>query len=178
MHRVHQVTAEKIEILGRASFERYSFDREVQAMASLSAKVLDPANGLSASTRHGLWAFLTAPGYGAMLSKGSRSKYRVLARELGVSLRPGVDEDVVQDVLVRLDFDAGREVCRVAGRCLGVTASVALSSGTQCRPGSSGGLWAADARPCARAADQAPPSGSLGWVSNVAAFVAAGLSFR
>lgn len=112
---VASVTDEKVLNLARTCFERYAFDREVVGMASLSSKVFG-ANGLSRVVQGQLWAFLTAPGYAGMLPRTSRYRYRAIATELGVTLRPGQleDEAELDPVLVRLDFDRGEEVCRVA----------------------------------------------------------------
>ena len=108
-----EVTQEKIERLGRVNFVRYGFDREVVGMASLSSKVFG-AEGLSRFRQAMLFAFLVAPGFAGGLSKASRSEYRAMARELGVSMRPGDEVYGAEPVSVRLDFESGREVCRAA----------------------------------------------------------------
>lgn len=110
---VDSISQEKLEVLGRLSFERYAFDREVLGMASLSSKVF-AANGLSRNRQAVLFSFLVAPGFAESMSKQARSEYRALSRELGVALKPEEVQGEVEPVLVRLDFESGRELCRVA----------------------------------------------------------------
>lgn len=111
MRQVVDLTEGKVRAMTRASFHRVGFDREVVGKASVAEKVFGE-NGLSRRQQAELWAFLTAPGGPARLSRHARARYRNLAGDLGVTMAAARDE--AADVVVRLDFDSGMEVCRVA----------------------------------------------------------------
>lgn len=100
----------KVRAMTHASFERVGFDREVVGRASVWQKV--GASGLSRRQQAELWTFLTAPGAAESMHRSARYRYRDLAASLGVTMAAASDE--AKDVLVRLDFESGREVCRVA----------------------------------------------------------------
>lgn len=104
------IDEDKVSAMTRATFERVGFDREVVGKASVAEKVR--SSGLSRQHQAGLWVFLTMPGASESMSKNTRGLYRRLASDLGVTMASAQDE--MADVVVRLDFDSGREACRVA----------------------------------------------------------------
>lgn len=111
MRLVADVTEEKVRALTVSSFNRVGFDREVVGKSSVAEAVFGD-NGLSPTVQARLWAYLTAPGMGARMSRPTARQYRRLAGELGVTMAAAVEE--AADVVVRLDFETGREVLRVA----------------------------------------------------------------
>jgi hypothetical protein len=111
MRHVSDVTEDKVRRLTRASFDRCSFDREVVGKATMAEKVF-ACTSLKALERNQLWAYLTAPGVAEGMSSNTRRKYRLLAQALGVTMAAAEEE--MSDVFVRLDFDRGTEVVRVA----------------------------------------------------------------
>lgn len=111
MRLVCDVTEEKVQRLTRSTFALCAFDREVVGKASMADKVFG-CEWLSTKERAGLWAYLTAPGFGGRISRTTAGKYRRIAEELGVTMA-AADEEMA-DVRVSLDFDSGTEVVRVA----------------------------------------------------------------
>jgi hypothetical protein len=111
MRQLVDVTEERVGLLTRRSFERVSFDREVVGKASVARKVFG-SSLMSPREQSQLWAYLTAPGVAESMAPNTRSKYRRLAAELGVTMAAADTE--MADIYARLDFDAGREVVRVA----------------------------------------------------------------
>jgi hypothetical protein len=111
MRQVGDVTDEKVARLTRGTFDRLRFGQEVTGRASVAAAVFG-CEWLTAMERNQLWAFLTAPGVSSSMSKPTRLKYRAVSARLGVSMCDAVEE--AAPVLVRLDYDQGTEVLRVA----------------------------------------------------------------
>ncbi len=111
VRQIADINDEKVSRMTRALFERVGFHREVQGRASLSSTVFG-CEWLSGREKAELWAFLTAPGRSESMAKSTRLRYRRIASQLGVTFTAS-DEDVAP-VFVRLDFDSGREVLRVA----------------------------------------------------------------
>lgn len=116
MRQVGDITDEKVQRLTRVSFERVGFDREVRGRASLAAKVFG-CEWLTRRQMVELWAFLSAPGCAESISKNARTRYRRYADRLGVAFSTMAwdeTEGEVVPMLIRLDFDSGREVVRCA----------------------------------------------------------------
>lgn len=111
MRSLGDVSAEKVERMVRSSFELCAFDREVVGRAAVAEKVFGD-NGLSGRVQDRLWTYLTAPGAAGRMDRNTAAKYRRLAADLGVTMAAAEEE--MADVFVRLDFDRGTEVCRVA----------------------------------------------------------------
>ncbi|MFZ0250617.1 MAG: hypothetical protein WAL61_11790 [Acidimicrobiales bacterium] len=110
MGHVADINSEKVERLHRGRFELACFDREVVGVASVAAAVF--GSGLTVKRQRDLWAFLTMPGAAERMSKNARTEYRRLAKELGVT--PSAASEELPDMRVRLDYESGTEVCRVA----------------------------------------------------------------
>lgn len=110
MREVRHVTEERVQIVTAATFERAAFDREVVGKATVAERVR--GSGLTLAAQARLWAFLTMPGEAEAMHRNVRARYRRLAAELGVTVAAAEDE--AADVFVRLDFESGTEVCRVA----------------------------------------------------------------
>jgi len=102
----------KLRALRRASFERYGFDQEVSAMATVADRVWT-AEGLSERQRRELWCFLTMPGYQSRAARDVVRRYRQIARSLGVTPHAAMSEALCP-LRVRLDYDNGKEVVRAA----------------------------------------------------------------
>jgi hypothetical protein len=111
MWRVRDLTEEKVRRLTVESFERVGFDREVVGKSSIAEAVFGE-NGLSPRVQDRLWCYLTAPGAAGRMDRNTSAKYRRLAQALGVTMAAAAEE--AADVVVRLDFETGREVLRVA----------------------------------------------------------------
>lgn len=111
MRVIGDVSTEKVGALCSSSFSRVAFDREVVGRATVAEKVFGQ-NGLSSVVQDRLWCFLTAPGAAGRMHRNVAAKYRRLAADLGVTVAAAELE--MAEVRVRLDFDSGREVCRVA----------------------------------------------------------------
>ncbi len=71
------------------------------------------AAGLNTQTRRSFlgWLMETADGYGASVSKNTATKYRRLARDLGVALGP---ESLTNSQVGRLDWEQGTVILRAA----------------------------------------------------------------
>jgi hypothetical protein len=112
MRQVGDVTAEKVERTSRALFERSGFDREVAGVAAAAERVfsLEDVRPIEQAM---LWAFLTAPGFAASMGKDSRRKYRLLSEHVGLVVGQVLDAEA-PPLMVRLDYDEGTEVLRVA----------------------------------------------------------------
>ncbi len=113
MRQVADITTEKVERLTRRTFERVGFDREVSGVADAAERVFS-LEGWRADAKAGLWAFLTAPEYSAMVSRNTAQKYRQAAQELGLVVGQVLDGDQPA-VTARLDFDSGTEVLCAVG---------------------------------------------------------------
>jgi hypothetical protein len=111
MRVIADIEEDKVQALTRTSFERVAFDREVVGRASVAEAVFG-CERLSRRMQVELWCFLTAPGFNDKRSRTTVAKYRRLAAELGVTVAAAEEESA--DVMVRLDFEAGSEVLRVA----------------------------------------------------------------
>lgn len=111
MRLLCDLTEEKVRALTMASFERVGFGREVVGKASVAEAVFGD-NGLSPRVQASLWAYLTAPGMAGRMHRETSAKYRRLAEGLGVTMAAAQEE--AADVVVRLDFETGTEVLRVA----------------------------------------------------------------
>lgn len=110
MRQVVDVSEEKVALLRRASFERVGFDREVVGMSTAQTKIAE-CESLDLREKCGFWTFLTAP----LIFEGSPPtlrKYRRLAAEMGIEVGSAVADG--HPVLIRLDYESGREVARVA----------------------------------------------------------------
>jgi hypothetical protein len=112
MGQVGDITPEKVERSSRGLFERSGFDREVAGVAAAADRVfsLEDASALEQAM---LWAFLTAPGFASELSRPSRRKYRLLSEHVGLVVGQVLDVEA-PPLMVRLDYDEGTEVLRVA----------------------------------------------------------------
>jgi len=110
MGHVADITDDKVERLHRGRFELACFDREVVGVASVAAAIRRAE--LTDESKRELWCFLTMPGASELMSKNTRTRYRRLARELGVT--PSAASEELPDMRVRLDYESGTEVCRVA----------------------------------------------------------------
>ena len=103
----------RVGAMCRAMFERVGFDREVQPMSNRLAELLNDAD-LSPREQAMLWTYLTGVPHGLDLglSRPTERKYRTLAEDLGVVMLAREYEGPRQTIA--LDYDRGREVCRVA----------------------------------------------------------------
>lgn len=111
MRHIGDMTSGKVEQAHRSTFELACFDREVVGVASV-ASAIQTAEWLSDVKKMRLWTYLTMPGAARMMSKNHVTEYRRLARELGVTPQVAIGE--LPDIRVRLDYESGTEVCRVA----------------------------------------------------------------
>jgi hypothetical protein len=111
MRQVRDVTDEKVQALTRSMFGHVAFDREVVGKAGMAEKV-QGCEWLKPQERAQLWCYLTMPGYVASMSAPTARKYRDFAAQLGVTMAAAEEE--MAEAFVRLDFDKGTEVRRVA----------------------------------------------------------------
>lgn len=104
----------KMRALRRGMFHRTGYDREVAAGGRVADLVMS-RDDLSAREKRELWCYLTMPGSGADpdFGKAAAAKYRRLAEEIGVTPFAAAEE-ARSAVLMRLDYDSGREVIRAA----------------------------------------------------------------
>lgn len=110
MRHVADITGPKVANCHRARFELACFDREVVGVASVASAIRN--SDLTDGQKRGLWCFLTMPGAGELLGRNAVGRYRRLAKELGVT--PAAAAEEMPDMRVRLDYETGTEVCRVA----------------------------------------------------------------
>lgn len=112
--QVMDLEEDKLQQLRRGMFDRVGFNREVQAMGRLVELVNDA--DLTARQRRELWAYLTGGPFGLELgfARDAERRYRRLAEELGVVMNDPKTMMEGRTVTVALDYDAGREVTRVA----------------------------------------------------------------
>lgn len=110
MGHVADMSIDKVDRLSRASFKRVCFDREVVGIASVASAIYQ--SDLTDRRKRELWAFLTMPGATATFHRETVYVLRKLAAELGVT--PSMASSELPDLRVRLDYDAGTEVRRVA----------------------------------------------------------------
>ena len=113
VRQVMDLEEERLGAMCRAMFERVGFDREVQPMGNRLAEVLNEAE-LTPRERRELFAFVAGGPMGLDLGYGrpAQLKYRRLAEDLGVVMLAREYDGPAQTIA--LDYDRGREVCRVA----------------------------------------------------------------
>ena len=111
MRVVGDMSQEKVSALCSASFSRVAFDREVVGRATVAERVFG-GNGLSERVQAQLWVYLTAPGAAGRMHRNTAYKYRELAAQLGVTMAAAESE--CAEMCVRLDYESGRELVRVA----------------------------------------------------------------
>lgn len=93
----------------RVMFERVGFDREVSGIAQVASKINSiPEEEMTARTKRELVSYLmsTAVGIDLAWSRNTASKYRDMAANLGIVVKPG---ELGEQFTARLDFDAGTE---------------------------------------------------------------------
>ena len=110
MGQVADIRVDKVDRLSRATFKRVCFDREVVGIASVASAIYQA--DLTDRRKRELWTFLTMPGAVSTFDRKTVYRLRRLAAELGVT--PSMASSELPDVRVRLDYDAGTEVRRVA----------------------------------------------------------------
>ena len=86
---------------------------EVDAMEAVVEKVM--RSGLSFAEQRGLIGYLTmiAAGADVRASNDTHSKYRRVARSLGITVDPGSLSGENPGFSARLDLEEGKEVCSV-----------------------------------------------------------------